>query len=149
MKQSGKLYRIVCLCLLLLLVLSGCSIGAVFEKEVVLTEEQENRIERFIGYRPKWETYRTIVDTYYINKVDVSEDEEGNTILTFVYTKDFGDGSSYFVECGIRIEGEKAYVCEAASEWRRRAMEVDMETISDEELREVLRQSYKNYLSEK
>ena len=145
MKQ--KSYRIVCLCISLVLLLSGCSTGSLFAKEIELTEEQENRIDRFVAVRDKWETYKDIVNTYYINRVYVSEDEEGNVVFSVAYEQETNFGYSVFVEFGYRVTVDKIMRTDADNNCLGSGTTVDMETISDDELREVLRQSYKKYLS--
>lgn len=145
--MKHKLYRVVSLCVAILLLLSGCSIGNRSEKEIVLTEEQKDRIQRFVDVREKWETYEEGFNSYYINRVYVSEDEEGNTLVSVAYTKDSGLGYMAYVETGYKIDAERIVYTNADSHWLGGAITVDMETISDEQLGTVLRRSYKEYLS--
>lgn len=164
MKRVKTLCRIVCLCLSLVLLLSGCCIDDFLAEaierieaermeaklsEVELTEEQESQIDRFVDVREGWETYKEIVNTYYINRVYISEDEEGNTLFSVAYEEETRFGYSCFAECGYRVTADRIICTYADRNWMGSGTEVDLETISDEQLREVLRQSYKKYLSKK
>lgn len=145
MKVSRKTYRIMCLCVtLMLLLLSGCSVKA----RVQLTEEQENRVDMIVQHRDEWETYREVVRTYYINRLYISE-EEGNTVLTVAYVVKEDSMMQYFVGLTGYTVTDEDFIASGDYDmaWMANAERVDMETISDEELREVVRQSYIDFLS--
>lgn len=145
MKVNRRKQRLMCLCVaLMLLLLSGCSA----EARVQLTEEQENRVDMIVQHRDEWETYREVVRTYYINRLYISE-EEGNTILTVAYVVKEDSMMQYFVGLTGYTVTDEDFIASGDYDmaWMANAEYVDMETMSDEELREVVRQSYIGYLS--
>ena len=147
MKVNRKIQRIMCLCVTLMIVLlSSCSIKA----KIQLTEEQENRVDMIVQHRNEWETYREGISTYYINRLYISE-EKGNTVLTVAYVVKEDSMMQYFVGLTGYTVTDEDFIASGNYDmaWMASAETVDMETISDEELREVIRQLYISYLSNK
>lgn len=128
--------------------LSGCA------GRMKLSEEQQARIDLFVQNRDEW-TETTYYGTHYpVTRLHIYETEDGGlTLLTVAYVDDdsaLGDGWQTFVGvCGYAVkDGEFVSVGDYHhKDWLATCIPVDMETMSDEELREALTESYIKFLS--
>lgn len=118
-----------------------------------LTEEQEANIETIIKHREKWKEYVDFVDRVPANRLhmaEISTDEgEVYTFLTVGYVKeDSRTGDETFVARGCLVRGDYfAYMNRAHQDWVFDCITIDLENMTDDELREVLRESYIAYLA--
>lgn len=145
-----KVYRIAFLCAALIFcLLSGCSANN--EKVTVqLTEEQETKIDLIVQNRDEWK--KTIYITAYpVNRLHISEIDGGITILTVANVTTGADGWQTFVGVkGYAVTDNKFMAIESYhKDWLANSTSVDLESMSDEGLREAVEQSYIDFLSKK
>lgn len=140
------------LCLVIVLVaFAGCSSEAK-KPRVELTEQQRTQIETLVRHREEWKETSASVSVYPVNCVHVSELEDGITFLTVAYVTDGSDTTddmTYFVGVrGYGVSGDVFVGTESYHEdWLADHVSVDLDKLSDQELQDVLEQSYIDFLS--
>lgn len=145
-----RLYFFV-LCLLCVTVfLSACSTG--LHTTVQLTEEQQDRINVIVENREKWEETMEELTVCPVNRIHISEINSGYTILTVAHMVKEETGSRTYI--GVRgyavDDGELVSIGRKHHEdWVFDSLTVDMEAMSDQELRDVLEQSYLKFINDK
>lgn len=147
-----KGYQIIFLCMALVLCLmSGCSVQENEQPNVQLTEEQEARIDLIVQHRSDWKEVKEIFASYPVNRVHIAESSDGITILTVAHVE-VGTGSdkgwqTYIVHGFAANDSVFTSIDGYHQDWIADCVSVDLENMSDDELREVLRNSYKKYLA--
>lgn len=147
-----KRWTSVAICLLLLL-LCGCdSKGSV--NNVQLTAEQEACIDLFVQHRDDWKESVVYGTSYPVNRVHIAELNDGITILTVANVMP-GTGAMEGTEIFVGTQGyvvkEDVFtpVSSIHKDWNVDGIDVDLNELSDSELRKILQESYKKYLSKK
>lgn len=135
------------ICILSLVVLS-CLTGC-FGPSIKLTEEQEASIDMIIKWRDEWKEYKDFVDCVPANRLHIAEvttkDGEVYTFMTVGHYK-----GNIFVARGYVVQPDHfQYVDMAHKDWQADCVTVDLESMSDEDLRKVLRELYIAYLEKK
>ena len=139
-----KLVALLLFLVVLFTLFTGCS-----GSRIKLTEEQEANIDMMIKWREEWKEYTDFVDCVPANRLHIAEftgkDGSKSAFLTVAHFK--GDA---FVSRGYLVNSEAfIYVDMAHNDWFSDCVTVDLEGMSDEELREVLRELYIAYLEKK
>lgn len=136
---------------LLLGLILVCSLftGCLGKSSISLTEEQEANIDIIVQHRNEWEETMEGISTLPVTRVHVSEADDGMTVLSVGYVKDTKDGWEVFAGVrGYAVEdNEFISIGSYHHENWIAGYDVDLENMSDKELREVLVQSYIDYLS--
>lgn len=136
----------LCLCAIAILGLfSGCSFFKQ-EPEIQLTPEQLARIDLILEHRDEWKEVSDEYHTYPVNEIDVSEINGEITVLHVSYVEKGAGAGMYFYH----TEAYAAYddVFKQISPLHKMTLvRVDLPNLSDEELKQVLQESYVDYLS--
>lgn len=140
----------IALCVTILcLFFTGCGAGKVTR----LTEEQKAGIEMIIKWRDEWEVYEDFVDRVPANRIHIAEisSKDGETTYTFMtvgYVKQGSrKGEEIFVAKGfLAKEGHFSSMNSVHKDWDRDCISIDLEEMSDDDLREVIRDCYIAYL---
>lgn len=136
---------ILSLCVILILsILVGCG-----GSKIQLSEEQEASIDMIIKWREEWKEYKDFVDCVPANRLHIAEITlKDGRVFTFMTVAHFkGDA---FVTRGYVVGPDHfQYVDMAHNDWFSDCVTVDLENMSDDELREVLRDLYIAHLEKK
>ncbi len=143
------IYVILCI-LLLVSLLCSCS-----EKKpsvnIQLTPEQESYIDLIVQNRNDWKEVKELVASYPTNRVHIAESTNGIVILTVAYVDDdtnLGSNWQIYVVNGYAVSGNTfGRIQSYHKDWIVDSIQVDLDKLSDSELREILCQSYRKYLS--
>lgn len=149
--RKFKLHILILGVTLVLSFLSGCIAG--LDKDIQLTEEQEANIEMIIKWREEWKEYKDFVDCVPANRIHIAEvstkDDETYAFMTVGYVKeDPGTNVEAFVAKGYLVKADYfAYIDDMTHrDWFSDCITIDLENMTDDDLREVLRESYIAYL---
>lgn len=130
--------------------LFGCS-AENKEMNVTLTEEQEAQIDLMIQHREDWKEVKELFASYPVNRVHIAESDNGVVILTVAHVEDdtaLGQGWETYIVHGFAVSGSTFTSIDSYhKDWIADCVSVDMEDMSDSELREVLVESYKKSLA--
>lgn len=116
-----------------------------------LTAEQEAHIDLLVQNRDAWKEVKELVVTHPTNRVHIAESNNGIVILTVAYVEDNAFSSpnwQIYVVNGYAVSGNTfSRIQSYHKDWIVDSISVDLDSLSDEELHEILCQSYKNYLT--
>lgn len=154
--MSGRFCVYVPCLLLLICLLSGCS-----TESASLSEEQEAKVNIICQNVDIWgeSCYESFRD-WPMNRIYVAETEDGMTVFTVGYRSvpDYGALENHtpvstFFYLGVHAYAVmedsntiKAYPADVGN-WSDCGIGIDLETMSGEELREAIRQSYLDFLN--
>ena len=141
--------------LLCLAFVLGVSVGCSPEgkkSRVELTQQQREQVQTLVQHREEWAETSESVSVYPVNRIHVSELEDGITFLTVAYVtegSDTKDDITYFAGVrGFGASGDVFVGVESYHEdWMAGCVRVDLDKLSDQELQDVLEQSYIDFLS--
>lgn len=147
--RKRKLYVLTLCAIIFCSLFTGCGAG----RTASLTEDQEAGIEMIIKWRDEWEEYVDLIDRVPANRLHIAEisTKDGKTTYTFMtvgYVKEgTRKGEEIFVAKGyLAKEDHFSSMSSVHKDWDSDCITVDLENMSDEELREILRECYINYL---
>lgn len=152
MKKMRKLKVVVyCWTLIVGLLFCGCGVA---EKSVELTEEQEAKVEIICQNIDKWgESYYDSGQYWPMNHIYISETEDGTTLMTVGYLGEpKGSGMVSRIYLGVRcyvIDEEVKFGAGGyqSLELVANGVEIDLENMSDDDIREAIEQSYLRYVN--
>lgn len=140
--RKRNLFAIFLCVILMISTFAGCG-----KDKIQLTPEQEAGIDKFIEHRDEWDEYVDFVDRVSANRLHVAEVNTKNgktyTFITVGYFK----GDAFVARGYVASSSKFAYIDMAHKDWLSDCVTIDLEGMSDEELREVLLESYIAYLS--
>lgn len=146
-----RIFAVILTTILMMILFGGCSTMK-SKIDVELTDKQEAQIDVLVQHRDEWKETTEYISTFTVNRVHVSEMSDGIVVLTVAYMET-GTGAmeGSWTWVGVRGYAVKDNVFYEIGrnhhmDWFASCMTVDLENMSDEELREVLRQSFINYL---
>ena len=122
------------------------------EKSVQLTEKQKKEIDLIVANREKWAETSEYAKTYPVNAVHLAELDSGYTVLTVAYIAGQEKNWTYYL--GVRgyavMDGKLLTTGDTHhSEWLATYATVDLDKMSDQELREALEQTFRASMSRK
>ena len=147
----NKLCRISLISIALIIcLLSGCS-GKGGNKNVKLTDAQKARIELIVQHRDEWKEVSEIAVSYPVNRLHISETSDGITILSVAHVRE-GTGSDKgwqtFVVNGFAANDTVfTKVNTYHDDWIADCISIDPDTMTDDELAQVLEESSIAFLS--
>lgn len=149
--NNGKyVKRIFCVMVIVFGLLSGCGIT---ENTVQLTEEQKEKVDIICNNVDTWSLgYMEGGITYYpVNRIYVSEDEDGTTFLTVGHLEESSkyDFTIYTgVLCYVILDNNFYFLAEGyqSAQWAAQGIEFD-NTMDEETVREIVTQSYLNFIN--
>lgn len=142
------------LCVILVLcLLSGCSAPG-RKADVELTEEQEARIDLIVEHRDEWKEINDTFVSYPVTRLHIYE-SENFTFLTVAYAEDENSTIAggqvtevIYSVCGYAVTDDTFTATNNYYKyWSNGCITVDLENMSDIELREAVKESYISFLS--
>lgn len=136
---------------LIICVLSGCLPLDDNQTSVELTQEQKAAIELFVQNRDEWAETLSGVKHYPVNSVHVYETDQ-YTMLTVAHVE-YSSVTGGYGFVGVRgylvMDGKFSSAGDYHyKDWFSECTTVELDELSDEQLYEVLEESYINYLSQ-